>query len=75
MDILNYSKLDPGASAHTRAVTTLVKERASLSRTAPDSLQEQLDRLGEEVVVLIGMVGRLHSAVCDLERKQRKNPS
>lgn len=75
MGTLNYSKIDPGASEHTRVVTTMVKERASLSRAAPDSTQEKLDRLSEEVVVLIGMVGHLHSAICDLERKQRKSSS
>lgn len=73
MDILNYSKLDPGASEHTRVVTALVKERASLSRSAPDNVQEKLDRLSEEIVVLIGMVGHLHSAICDLERKQKNS--
>lgn len=70
MDVLNYSKVDPGILEHTRAVADLVRTRTSvLPRTASDDLAEKLDRLTEEVVFLIGIVGHLHSAICDLERK------
>lgn len=70
MDVLNYSKVDPGILEHTRAVAELVKTRTSmLPRTAPDDVAEKLDRLTEEVIFLIGIVGHLHSAICDIERK------
>lgn len=68
MDILNHQPIDSGVSKHTKAVADLVNGRLAEMKANP-SVDKSLERLSVEVLVLIGLVGHLHSAVCDLERK------
>ncbi len=71
MDTPPSQEIDPGVLEHTRAVAARAKERAKLLQKRPptDSLPERTERIAEEVVVLIGLIGHLHSAICDIERK------
>ncbi len=64
-------ELDPGVSAHTRAVAVRATERAELLQKRPptNSLPVRTERIAEEVAVLIGLIGHLHSAICDIERR------
>lgn len=75
MDALKDNPLDPGVLEHTRTVATLVEKRIKmLKRRVPRRNPVGAGAIREEMDFLIGIIGHLHSAICDIERRLSSRP-
>lgn len=75
MDALKDNPLDPGVLEHTRTVATLVEKRIKvLKRRVPRRNPAGAYAIREEMNFLIGIIGHLHSAICDIERRLPPQP-